>query len=104
MSGLVDAPWSDGAAAPPQDEDLAARIGAMSIRDLKGFLAERRVTPDATIIEKAELRALAYAAAGVAPPEPPLPPGWARYESDGRASLSPAPSDARRRRSARGGT
>ena len=42
MSGLVDAPWSDGAAAPPQDEDLAARIGAMSIRDLKGFLAVKR--------------------------------------------------------------
>ena len=85
MAGLINAPWNNSApSAQQEDGDLAAKIGAMSIRDLKGFLRERQVTPDAGIVEKAELRNLAFSIAGVKAPEPPLPKGWKRYELEGR--------------------
>ena len=84
MAGLVDAPWNNGA-SDVNDDDLASAIGAMGIKDLKAFLRERNVTLDASIVEKADLRRLAYQSADVGPPQKRLPPGWDQYESDGKA-------------------
>ena len=85
MAGLVDAPWDNAKTSASNDDDLFERIGAMSIKDLKKFLGERNVTPDASIVEKRELRNLAYQSAGVGPPAKPLPAGWAKFvdPSDG---------------------
>ena len=85
MAQLVDAPWDNAKTSASNDDDLFERIGAMSIKDLKKFLGERNVTPDASIVEKRELRNLAYQSAGVGPPAKPLPAGWAKFvdPSDG---------------------
>ncbi|KAK7239173.1 hypothetical protein SO694_000273101 [Aureococcus anophagefferens] len=85
MASLVDAPWDNAKTSASNDDDLFERIGAMSIKDLKKFLGERNVTPDASIVEKRELRNLAYQSAGVGPPAKPLPAGWAKFvdPSDG---------------------
>ena len=85
MAGLVDVPWDNAKTSASNDDDLFERIGAMSIKDLKKFLGERNVTPDASIVEKRELRNLAYQSAGVGPPAKPLPAGWAKFvdPSDG---------------------
>ena len=85
MAQLVDAPWDNAKTSASDDDDLFERIGAMSIKDLKKFLGERNVTPDASIVEKRELRNLAYQSAGVGPPAKPLPAGWAKFvdPSDG---------------------
>ncbi|KAH8067912.1 DUF3464-containing protein [Aureococcus anophagefferens] len=85
MAQLVDAPWDNAKTSASNDDELFERIGAMSIKDLKKFLGERNVTPDASIVEKRELRNLAYQSAGVGPPAKPLPAGWAKFvdPSDG---------------------
>ena len=85
MASLVDAPWDNAKTSASNDDELFERIGAMSIKDLKKFLGERNVTPDASIVEKRELRNLAYQSAGVGPPAKPLPAGWAKFvdPSDG---------------------